>query len=313
MSRPNVFRSNLTRRDIIAGLSVSAALPSAGFAATATSSSRMLVCGGSVVYDAILAGEERTPRWEAVREWRPGESKGLPASYAAKAFETTDDCKPIDGGANVLVTSSSGGVAIYERSSGNTSFYARVPNAHSACMLPGGYIVVASSVSPEGNALVLFHRSESERNVFRTPLESAHGVVWDEKRTMLYAVGMDHLEEYNFDHGNHAASLKLTRQSKLPTRGGHELSPGTSANELIVTTQGGVYLFDKASRGFTVHPRLGKDLDVKCVSLHPSTGRLAYVKADEGKGVWWSFRIRLLHPEGEIASPGQRVYKVRWA
>ncbi len=309
MSNSVVPQATLTRRGLIAGVAASAALSTLA----AEPKPRLLVCGGSVVYDGVLAGEERKPQWEGVREWRPGESKGLPASYAAKLFETTDDCKPIDGGANVLVTSSGGGVCIYERSSLNASFFARVANAHSACMLPGGHLVVASSVSAEGNALVLFHRSASERAVHRTPLESAHGVVWDEKRETLYAVGMHHLEEYSFRHGRGEASLTLKRQSKLPTRGGHELSPGASTNELIVTTQGGVYLFDKAARRFAEHPLLGRDLDVKCVSLHPSTGRIAYVKADEGKGVWWSFRIRLLHPEGEIASPGQRVYKVRWA
>ena len=179
-------------------------------------------------------------------------------------------------------------------------------------MLPGGHIVVASSVSPEGNALVLFHRSASEHAIYRTPLESAHGVVWDEKRATLYALGMGHLEEHAFTHGNGKVSLKLRHQTGLPTRGGHELSPGKSENELIVTTQGGVYLFDKTTRSIVSHPTLGGYLDVKCVSVHPSTGRLAYVKADEGKGVWWSFRIRLLNPEGSIESPGQRVYKVRW-
>lgn len=298
----------LSRRSLFSGLAASVVIPVGGAAAKP----RLLVCGGSVVYDAVLDGTDAAPRWEGIREWKPAQSKGLPESYAEKPFQTTDDCKPIDKGNNVLVTSSSGGVAIYERESLATKFYARVPNAHSACMLPGGHIVVASSVSPEGNALVLFNRSTNERAIYRTPLESAHGVVWDEKRKSLYALGMSHLEEYSFTHGNGKASLKLLEQTDLPTRGGHELSPGKTENELIVTTQEGVYLFDKTTRSIVSHPTLGAYLDVKCVSLHPATGRLAYVKADEGKGVWWSFRIRFLNPEGSIKSPGQRVYKVRW-
>jgi hypothetical protein len=51
---------------------------------------------------------------------------------------------------------------------------------------------------------------------------------------------------------------------------------------------------------------------VKCISLEPRTGRIAYVRADEGEGVWWTFRLRFLNPEAEIQSPGQRIYKVRW-
>ncbi|MCC6264392.1 MAG: hypothetical protein IT169_12505, partial [Bryobacterales bacterium] len=160
---PNLTLSTLTRRSLLSGLAAGAALPVGGASAPA----RLLVCGGSVVYDAELAGAAESPRWGEIRAWRPGESKGLPASYVEKRFATTDDCKPIDGGTHVLVTASSGGVAIYERASLATKFHAQVANAHSACMLPGGHVVVAASVSAEGNALVLFHRSTSERAVFR--------------------------------------------------------------------------------------------------------------------------------------------------
>ncbi len=301
----------ITRRGVISG---AAAAATATFTLHGSAAPpRLLVCGGSVVYDAGIAGNPAAPRWEDVREWRPAASKGLPESYAAKAFETTDECKPIDGGRNVLLTASSGGVAIYERESLKTLFHARVANAHSACLLPGGSLVVASSVSREGNALVLFHRSTSEHAVFRTPLESAHGVIWDEKRKTLHALGMDRLEEYSFASSGSGATLKLLRHTPLPSRGGHDLSLSNRDSELIVTTQHGVYLFEKAARQFRNHPELGDHLDVKCVSVNPSTGRLAWVKADEGEGVWWSFRIRFLGPEGSIQSPGQRVYKVRWA
>lgn len=297
-----------SRRDLLSGLAASSVLPLRG----AEAQPRLLLSGGSVVYDAALAGAPDAPRWEDIREWNPAQSKGLPPSYTGKLFQTTDDCKTIDNGANVLVTASSGGVAIYERSSGNTSFFARVANAHSACMLPGGHIVVASSVSAEGNALVLFHRASSERALFRTPLESAHGVVWDDKRKTLYALGMESLEEYAFSPGE-AQPLNRTHRTDLPTRGGHELAPTNAENELIVTTEHGVYRVDKSTRSFSSHPLIGADANVKCVSTHPKTGRIAYVKADEGPGVWWSSQLRFLDPQGSIESPGQRLYKVRWA
>lgn len=297
-----------SRRSMITGLAASTVLPLLG----ADAQPRLLLCGGSVVYDAALAGTPDSLRWEDIREWNPAQSKGLPPGYAAKLFQSTDDCKAIDKGANVLVTSSAGAVAIYERNSGAATFFAQVPNAHSACMLPGGHIVVASSVSAEGNALVLFHRASSERALFRTPLESAHGVVWDEARKTLYALGMESLEEYAFSPGE-AKPLKRTHRTDLPTRGGHELSPTNAENELIVTTEHGVYRVDKTTRAFSSHPVLGSQLNVKCVSTHPRTGRVAYVKADEGPGVWWSSQLRFLDPQGSIETPGQRLYKVRWA
>jgi hypothetical protein len=48
------------------------------------------------------------------------------------------------------------------------------------------------------------------------------------------------------------------------------------------------------------------------ISFDPRSGRVAYVRADEGEGVGWTFRLRLLNPEAEIQSPGKRIYKVRW-
>lgn len=272
--------------------------------------SRMLLCGGNVVYDAQLLQDQRGPRWADIRSWRPERSVGLPRSYALNPFATTDDCKPIDGGQSVLVTSSAGGVAIYRRDTFETSFYATVGNAHSACLLPDGHLVVAASTHPQGNALVLFHRSEPEKECFRTPLYSAHGVEWDAERRILYAVGMDAVEEYQFSAGSGGAALRKVRESKLPSRGGHELSPAPDGR-LIVSTETEVFWFGKDTRQFEKHPGLGNMHHVKSISVHPASGQCAYVRADEG--VWWTFQLRFLNPVAEVESPGQRLYKVRWA
>jgi hypothetical protein len=301
----------LSRRTLLYSLTSSAGASFAVPKLFAQEAPRLLVCGDNTVFDARLAGDPAKPRWEDIRTWRAKESKSLPARYADRAFATTDDCKPIDGGKRVLVTSSSNGVAIYDRSSLETLFYATVGNAHSACILPDGHLVVAASTNPEGNALVVFHRTKPETPLFRTPLFSAHGVVWDEQRRILYAVGMDTLEEFRFDPANREAMLRRVHQTKLPSESGHELSPAPD-DRLFVTTGTQALLFDKQQRSFQPHPVLGGMHHVKCISLHPSSGRIAYVRADEGEGVWWTFRLRFLNPEVEIESPGQRIYKVRW-
>lgn len=299
-----------SRRMMLAALAFPAASLPVPAAAAET---RMLLCGDDTVYDAKLGGTPEAPLWEDVRAWTGSNIGELPASYRERMFLTTDDCKPIDDGHRVLVTSSSGGVAIYDRASFRVSFHGSAANAHSACMLPGGYVVVAASVNARGNALVLFHREQSEREIFRTPLESAHGTVWDEKRQTLYAIGMHHVEEYRFDPANRAAPLRLVRRNAMPSSGGHELSPGPSEHLLFASSTRQVFLFDKDTRSFEIHPVLGDMHHMKCVSLHPETGQIAYIKADEGEGVWWTFRVRFLNPEGESESPGKRLYKVRWA
>lgn len=302
---------SLSRRTLLQSLAAPLGAALATPHLSAQEAPRLLVCGDNTVFDARLAGSPEKPRWEDIRTWRAKESKSLPARYADRAFATTDDCKPIDDGKGVLVTSSSNGVAIYDRASRESLFYAMVGNAHSACILPDGHLVVAASTNAEGNALVVFHRTKPETPLFRTPLYSAHGVVWDESRGILYAVGMDTLKEYRFDPARPEAMLRRVHQTKLPSKGGHELSPAPD-DRLFVTTGTQALVFDKQKRSFEPHPELGAMHHVKCISLDPRTGRIAYVRADDGEGVWWTFRLRFLNPEGEIESPGQRVYKVRW-
>ncbi|MCW5966712.1 MAG: hypothetical protein KIT83_21920 [Bryobacterales bacterium] len=302
----------LTRRSVLAGV----ALPACKAIALqpgddTTMGSRMLLCGGNAVYDARLAGDAGSLRWEHVRTWRPERSTGLPLSYALTPFATTDDCKPIDDGKSVLVTSSAGGVAIYRRDNFESTFHAMVANAHSACLLPEGHLVVAASTHADGNALVLFHRDQAEEPLFRTPCYSAHGVEWDAERNRLYALGMETLEEYSFSPGDAKAQLRKVEETKLPSPGGHELSPGAVAEELFVSSSTDVFVFEKETRTFAKHPGLGGMHHVKSISVHPQSGQLSYIRADEG--VWWTFQLRFLNPAAEIESPGQRLYKARWA
>jgi hypothetical protein len=299
-----------SRRMMLGALACTAAAP---LLPGATTETRMLLCGDDTVYDVRVAGSPEKPVWQDVRTWVGNQATEIPSADRTKWFRTTDDCKPIDDGRSVLVTSSSGGVAIYDRASRKTKFYGFAANAHSACLLPGGYVVVAASVNANGNALVLFHRDQSAKELFRTPLESAHGVVWDEDRKILYAIGMHHVEEYAFEPASLNRPLRLLKQNRMPSSGGHELSPGPAPNLLFASGADEVFLFNKDTRAFARHPVLGAMHHVKCISRNPQTGQIAYVKADEGEGVWWSFQVRFLYPGAEAKTPGKRLYKVRWA
>jgi hypothetical protein len=299
-------RIQLTRRKLLIG----APLLRRALAANSSGKlARLLICGGNAVYDAALEHSSGSFSWSEVRAWRPERSSGLPLKYALQPFATTDDCKPIDGGANVLVTSSAGGVGIFDRVTHKTTFYAMAANAHSACLLPGGYVAVAASTAPEGNRVMVFHRDEPERSHFSTPLYSAHGVEWDDERRLLYAVGMDVIQTYSWS----APRLVPENSFALPDRGGHELSPGLSDSELIVSTHSRVFVFDKDKGTFAPHPVLSEGRSIKCVSIHRASGKIAYVQPDPGQGIWWTFTLRFLNPEGQLESPGQRIYKVRWA
>jgi hypothetical protein len=255
---------------------------------------------------ALKPTETPTKLWS----WKAATSAGMPASMVTK-FATTDDCKPIEQGRKILVTSSTGGVALVEQTSGKTLFYATVPGAHSAELLPNDRIAVASaSALIGGHKLVLFDLKHSEKRLWESDFHDGHGVYWDVDQNILWALGYNELREYelmNWESNSPALTLKETYQ--LPSTGGHDLSPNSDRATLFVTTSSDVVLFNKRSHSFASEPRMKGLLKVKGVSVHPETKRVAYIQAEEK---WWSPRIHFLEPKQTILLNGERLYKARW-
>lgn len=271
----------------------------------------LFVCGGPQVLRLTVTFAGDTAKIVSRSDWEADKSRGMPAAMAP-SFKTTDDCKPIDNGARILITSSSGGLAIVERKSGDTLFHATVPNAHSAEVLPRNRVVAAASVNANGNRLMLFDRDKSGVELFSTPLHSAHGVHWVEAEKTLWALGHDDLQAYDLvDWDSAKPSLKLRRSWPLPSASGHDLSPIPNSSSFIVTTNTEVHVFDRKTGTFTPHPALGKLPVIKSVSIHPTTGRLIYTQADRPE--WWTRTLRFLDPSATLAFPDDRLYKVRWA
>ena len=265
----------------------------------------LLLCGMSEVFE-IDSAAPLEKRWS----WRAADRADIPAELR-KTFATTDDCKPVAAGKQVLISSSSGGCALVERPSGRVLWFARVPNAHSIELLPRDRSVVASSVHPRGNKLVLFDVARPEEPLWETALPSAHGVVWDAQRQALWALGFDELRCYALqDCGGTHPALALTGTYPLPEEHGHELQPVPGGADLALSTQSYVYLFDREARTFRLHPTLGDKSDVKCVATHPESGRLMMIRGEQGE--WWSHHVYLFNPDAQLSLPDERLYKGRW-
>ena len=258
---------------------------------------RLLVCGQDEVVSVDLQGRVH---WS----WKAVDRPELPDALRPK-FRTTDDCKPVDGGARVLITSSGGAVALVDRATGRAVFWASAVNAHSAELLPGGRLAVASSVGAGGNLLLLFDAARPDRRLWQEELVSAHGVVWDDARRLLWALGGTELRAYRLE----GDALRREGVHPLPDPGGHDLRAVPGAAHLLVTTDQGVWRFDRDARRFEPAPGFPERERVKAVDVHPATGRIAWVKAEES---WWAFRVRFLDPPGELPLPGRRIYKARW-
>ena len=270
----------------------------------------LIVCGWDEVYILDTADESLSAP-PKIWTWKGKDCPTVPDTHTG-LFGSTDDAKPINGARQILISSSACGVALVEKQSKKAMFYANVKNAHSVEMLPGNRIVVAASTNPEGNRLVLFDLSQSDKPLWHDELYSAHGVVWDAHRHILWALGYDQLRAYHLTDWD-TATPKLTRIATyvLPDEQGHDLQAVPRDSTLLITTHSNVYLFDRDRLTFAPHPLLKNKERVKSVSINPNTGQLAYTQA-EGQN-WWTEHIHLLNPSRTLFLPGERIYKVRWS
>ncbi|HUU27636.1 MAG TPA: DUF6528 family protein [archaeon] len=269
----------------------------------------LILCGWDEVFVLNLSGPGGPVK---VWSWKAVEREELPDSMKSM-FETTDECKPADRGRKLIVTSSGGGVALLERETGKVLFYGKADNAHSAELLPGNRLAVAASHKPggRGDRLIVFDLDVPGKELTSAELPWGHGAVWDEKRQILWALADQDLRAYKLkDWDTDHPALQRVWIIELPEGGGHDLYPVPGTAWLSVSTSRHCWLFDRDKRSFKLHPDLADKRGVKCISVNPSTGQLAWIEA-EGEN-WWAQNVHFLHPEHTLYLPGEHLYKARW-
>lgn len=270
----------------------------------------LIVCGDNqvIIFD-IDQSQDTIPHitWR----WNASDAMTLPHEYRTQYFQSIDECKPVAEGTQLLITSSSGGVGLIDIASKDILFYARVGNAHSAELLPNDRIAVMASTHDQGNRIVLFDIERSETPIFHDSLYSGHGVVWDNKSELLYALGYDELRAYTLkDWTTDSPALELKSNWRIPGESGHDLSNWSEDhNKLILTEHESVWFFDKSTHEFAAFEPLKARENVKAVSHHNSSNRLAYIQAEIS---WWSHRVYLTDPNQWFSFPRVKLYKVRW-
>lgn len=266
----------------------------------------IIACGWDEVYISDISMDVPEKVWS----WKAENADSLPHTMRNK-FLTTDECKPVNKSKDILISSSGGGVALVNIESSKVKFWASVPNAHSAELLPDGRLVVAASISPMGNRLNLYNIEESGMPVFSDSLYSAHGVLWDGKRKLLWALGYDLLNSYSLkDWDTDSPSLQLSASYKLPDNGGHDLVFVNSKNDICLTTEMNVWIFDPENERFSKHPSLGDEPGVKSVSYNRRNSQTAYMKSADNQ--WWGYYIRFADSDNVVYLPYEKLYKVRW-
>ena len=280
-----------------------------------------LICFGQLPNELIVCGDNQVIFFDVNQsidtiphitwQWQADDASTLPNEYRTQYFQSIDECKPVASSTQLLITSSSGGVALIDIATKKILFYALVGNAHSAELLPNNRIAVMSSTHDQGNRIVLFDIARSETPIFHDSIYSGHGVVWDKKDELLYALGYDELRAYRLKNWmTESPSLEIISSWKIPGESGHDLSSWSKdPNKLILTEHESVWLFDKSTHEFEPFVPLRARKDVKAISHHPSTYRMAYIQAEIS---WWSHRVYLTDPNQWFSFPGIQLYKVRW-
>ena len=263
----------------------------------------LVVCGDSKIHlvDCALSSGT-TPH--IVWTWDAHLIQDLPEEFRERKFNSIDDVKAVRGGSRLLISSSSGAVAVWDVERNKTLFHATVPNAHSIELLPGGLLVAAASVHAEGNKLMLFDPARGSGPVFTDELHSAHGVVWHEGRQSLFALGFDVLREYKVD----GSTLRRLHEWKIPGESGHDLTLAPDQKSFFLTEHTGAWRFDLDTARFSKIEGFPDAPDIKSLSIAANEQYLYTVPETS----WWTHHVSLFHPASRFAFPGMRVYKARW-
>ncbi|SEI52804.1 hypothetical protein SAMN05216327_102244 [Dyadobacter sp. SG02] len=272
--------------------------------AFAQSKKQFLVCGDSKVL-MVDYNQSKDSIPAVVWQWDAHEAMDLPEQFRTKMFNTMDDCKSIRGGKQLLVSSSGGAIAIVNVQDKKVLFHAAVPNSHSIALLPGDLVAAAASTNKTGNKIMLFSLSQPGKVLWTDSLYSAHGLVWNEKRKSLFALGYDVLREYKVDS---KSSLRMVASWKIPGIGGHELQPAGDTGNLFVTEHHGSWLFDIADGQFKKITGFPDAENIKSLGRDAS-GQYIYTIPEES---WWTFHVKFHEPARVFAFPGMHVYKARW-
>ena len=247
-----------------------------------------------------------------VWRWEPKKANGMPNQYA-KWFTAIDECKPALKASHIIATASAGGVAIVRVSDKKVVFFAHAGNnPHSACLLPDGNVVVASSTDKK---LTLYSTSNYKQGQpcpvsAEYTLPSAHGVVWDKSQQILWALGFKTLIGYKYNFNRQEPKLTVAYSHNLPELAvnGHDLYPAPNTKYLFITGRKGIVLFDTQTQKFC---DLASVRHIKSVSMSAPNGQVIFIKPTEK---WWSPSVVAGNKQlSKIATyPNGRIYKARW-
>lgn len=205
-------------------------------------------------------------------------------------------------------------------------------NPHAIELLPNGNVAIAAS---DANWVRVY---TSSQGIYSTgyksfELKSAHAALWDPTYNVLWVTGWKNIVSTSHsDLENHIlTALSITgtadnpiltevgnHRSTLPSFWGHDVQPFTGdVNKLWVSTNAGVYIYDKINKTFTDAPaNIGTRTFVKGISNQPS-GTVVLTRPDSKKtptpaepctlNGWCTSYVDFYSPAGSFQSYGHKT------
>lgn len=251
------------------------------------------------VYDPADASWT-TPKWS----WMPSTELSYDAASEISLWETPTDIKvrnnTVFAGTAQVITATSYRLATIARYTGTGTRGQKLwvmgfndtTSLHAMEILPDGNCVVASAGKawPQGWIRVYSSSQPSPNHGVNTQygFTSAHAVLWDNTHQVLWALGNE-LRKYAYNSpasGGTTTNPKLkllTSYTVLPSAWGHDLAAGVNdPDQLLLTTNGGVYIFHISTGTFSSVPGAAQGTFVKAISSQPGQHTLVETQPSSG-------------------------------
>ncbi|RFU88669.1 hypothetical protein DY218_00205 [Streptomyces triticagri] len=242
---------------------------------------------------------------------------------ASWVYPSEAKVRRLRGRTYVLTCASFGFAAVVEHPTGRRYWAGELGpgddllNPHSVELLPDGNVAVAGSTG----ALVRVYAASQgpdSTTYAEAELKGAHGLHWDARRRVLWAVGDDELVAYRVGGSAGRPRLVRTFGVALPVpspggkAGGHDLFPvAASADRLWVATSAAVFQY-VVSQGEFVRHGVSR-ASVKAVGDDPRSGRVITTVPEDGlEETWWTRRVDVHEPSSSYFLVDGGIYKARW-
>ncbi len=175
-------------------------------------------------------------------------------------------------------------------------------NPHAVELLPDGNMVVASS---NGNSVTIYASTQGNTDGYfaRYTLTKAHGLLWDPRLELLWALGGEELVAYNVGGTLEKPELIIKKVYRLPSEvgdQGHDLYPVYGdTDKLWITADTEVYQFDITTgifcTDFTLYHNLRGNHN-KSIGNQPFSNTVVTAYPMQ-KGSWRTDTIHMFRPD----------------